>query len=241
MEQNFKIITVCAAVGSGHPIVTKSELNKVLELRQNQGNSDSNNDISQQVAKWLIKDDENILREPEIRIVACETVGEKSLHAIAYCDIFDKKKGQKKLPFFATGFASMEDALCHWAAVANSTTKPIFGQLFGSSNTKDDKYLEMKQLASDVVSHVNVLTENQRTVEWFTHCTFHLSATMAGLLFNSNSDNKTDGELLNQLSKSWFSQNRSTQAMVIGAKMRVRYYRHFRNSVTLGAYLKWDY
>jgi len=41
---------------------------------------------------------------------------------------------------------------------------------------------------------------------------------MSGLLFDSNYDNTTDGELLNQLSKSWFSQNRSTQAMVIGAK-----------------------
>jgi len=47
--------------------------------------------------------------------------------------------------------------------------------------------------------------------------TFHLSATMAGLLFNNN-DNKTDEEFLNQLSKSWFTQNCSTPAMVIGAK-----------------------
>jgi hypothetical protein len=68
-----------------------------------------------------------------------------------------------------------------------------------------------------------------------------MSATMAGLLFNSNYDNKTDGALLNQLSESWFSQNRSTPAMVIGAKMRARYYRHFQSSVTLGAHLKWDY
>jgi len=112
----------------------------------------------------------------------------------------------------------MEDALCHWAAVAKSTTKPIFGPLFESSNTKDDKYLDMQQLARDMISHVNVLTENQCTVEWFTLCTFHLSAAMAGLLFNSNYDNKTDGELFNQLSKSWFSWNCSTQAMVIGAK-----------------------
>jgi hypothetical protein len=37
MEQNFKIITVCASVGSGHPIVTESELNKFLEHQQNQG------------------------------------------------------------------------------------------------------------------------------------------------------------------------------------------------------------
>jgi len=112
----------------------------------------------------------------------------------------------------------MEDALCHWAAVAKSTTKPILGQLFGSSKRKDDKYLEMKQLAEGMVSHVNVLTENECTVEWFTLCTFHLSATMAGLLFNSNYDNKTDGVLLNQLSESWFGQNHSTPAMVIGAK-----------------------
>jgi hypothetical protein len=46
MEQNFKVITVCAAVGSGHPIVTESEVNKVMECRQNQGKYDSNDDIS---------------------------------------------------------------------------------------------------------------------------------------------------------------------------------------------------
>jgi hypothetical protein len=33
----------------------------------------------------------------------------------------------------------MEDALCNWAVVAKSTNKPIFGQLFGSSNKKDKK------------------------------------------------------------------------------------------------------
>jgi hypothetical protein len=54
----------------------------------------------------------------------------------------------------------MEDALSRWAAVAKFTTKPMFGKLFGSSNTKDDKYLEMQQLAKDAISHVNVLTEN---------------------------------------------------------------------------------
>jgi len=106
MEQNFKI-TVCAAVG-------------------NKGNYNSNDDISQKLAKWLIKDDENILRGPKIRIAACETVGGENLHAIAYRDIFDKKKSQKILRFFAAGFAGMEDALYHWAAVAKSTTKPIF-------------------------------------------------------------------------------------------------------------------
>jgi len=103
-----------------------NQINKVLERQQNQGNYDSNDDISQQLAKWSIKDDENILRGPKIRIAACETVGGKTLHAIAYRDIFDKKKGQKILRFFAAGFAGMEDALCHWAAVAKSTTKPIF-------------------------------------------------------------------------------------------------------------------
>jgi hypothetical protein len=61
----------------------------------------------------LIKDDESILRGPEIKIASCDTVGEKTLHAIVYLDIIDKKKGQKILRFFATGFAGMEDALSH--------------------------------------------------------------------------------------------------------------------------------
>jgi hypothetical protein len=161
-----------------------------------------------------MKDDENVLRGPEIRIAACDNVREKTLHAIAYYDIFDKKKSQKKKHFFATGFPSMDSTLCRWAAVAKSTTKPIFSPLFGPSNVKDDKYLEIKQLAEDMVSNVTVLTKSQHTVEWFTLCTFHLSATKSGLLFISNYDNKTDGELLNELSKSWFSRNHSTLAMV---------------------------
>jgi hypothetical protein len=37
----------------------------------------------------------------------------------------------------------------------------------------------------------------QCTVEWFMLCTFHLSATTAGVLFNSNYDNKTGAKLLN--------------------------------------------
>jgi hypothetical protein len=73
----------------------------------------------------LIKDDESILRGPEIKIASCNTVGEKTLHAIAYHDILDKKKGQKILRFFAAGFASMEDALCHWQQLQNVTPIPF--------------------------------------------------------------------------------------------------------------------
>jgi hypothetical protein len=47
MELNFKVIIVCAAVGSGHPILSVSELNKVLECTENQSNCDSNDDVSQ--------------------------------------------------------------------------------------------------------------------------------------------------------------------------------------------------
>ena len=38
-----------------------------------------------------MKDNDNVLRGPEIRIPVSESVGEKTLHAIAYHDIFDKK------------------------------------------------------------------------------------------------------------------------------------------------------
>jgi hypothetical protein len=78
-----------------------------------------------------MKDDENVLRGPEIRIAPCDNVGEKTLHE------------PEKMHFFATGFPSMDSTLCHWAAVAKSTTKPIFSPLFGPSNVKDDKYLEI--------------------------------------------------------------------------------------------------
>jgi hypothetical protein len=41
--------------------------------------------------------------------------GDATIHAIAYRDIFDKKKAQKVLCFFAAGFAGLEDAICDWA------------------------------------------------------------------------------------------------------------------------------
>jgi len=73
--------TVCASVGSGHPIFSKSELNKVLEHHQNQGNC-----APMMTAKnWSMKDDENVLRGPEIRIAPCDNVGEKTLHEPKKC------------------------------------------------------------------------------------------------------------------------------------------------------------
>jgi len=95
-----------------------------------------------------MKDKDNVLRGPEIRVAVCETVGEKTLHAISYHNIFDKK-GPKILRFFVAGFISMDSALCHWVAVAKSTTKPMFAPLFRPCNIKDNIYLEMKQLAED--------------------------------------------------------------------------------------------
>jgi len=41
---------------------------------------------------------------------------------------------------------------------------------------------------------------------------------MAGILFNSNYDNNTYEELLNQLAKAWFSQTYSTVTMITSAK-----------------------
>jgi hypothetical protein len=66
--------------------------------------------------------------------------------------------------------------------------------------------------------NVTVLTQAQRMVDWFTLRSFHLSATMAGILFNNTYDSKTNEDIINQLCKSWFSHSRSTAAMAIGAK-----------------------
>jgi hypothetical protein len=82
-----------------------------------------------------------LMSEPCVMSVTLSNSELGLVHFLSNRDIFDKKKGQKVLRFFAAGFAGMEDALCHWAAVAKCTTKPIFGQLFGSSNSKDEKFL----------------------------------------------------------------------------------------------------
>ncbi len=87
----------------------------------------------------------------------------------------------------------------------------------------------MKQHAEDaIVRNVNILTQGQRTADWFTLCAFHLSTTMAGLLFNSNYDNKPDEDIIKHLCKSWFSHTRSTTAMVIGAKNEAAVLNYFR-------------
>jgi len=62
------------------------------------------------------------------------------------------------------------------------------------------------------------LCMGQRTADWFTLRTFHLTATMASQVLGGSYDGKNDGEVLTALLKSWFNRSRSTTNMVIGTK-----------------------
>jgi hypothetical protein len=144
--------------------------------------------------------------------------GDATIHTIAYRDIFDKKKAQKVLFFFAAGFAGLEDAICNWAVTGKANQKLKFQTIFSPYKGDDEHLIKVKHYAEDALRNVTVLTKAQKTVDWFTLRSFHLSATMAGILFNNTYDNKTNEEIICQLCKSWFSHSRSTAAMVIGAK-----------------------
>jgi hypothetical protein len=40
LEKQFKVITVCAAVGSGHPYVSESDVKAYINRIQNESNKD---------------------------------------------------------------------------------------------------------------------------------------------------------------------------------------------------------
>jgi hypothetical protein len=111
-KKHYKVITVCAAAGSEHPIVPtsvvnayhkkllsqQSEENMVLQQDDDSEMIDSLSNISQ----WTIADNEDVLLGPEIKVAMDAEV--EQLYAIAYRDIFDKKIAQKILRFFIYGF-----------------------------------------------------------------------------------------------------------------------------------------
>jgi hypothetical protein len=124
--------------------------------------------------------------------------------------MFDKK-AQKVLHFFAAGFGGLENALSHWAVIGKANQRKQFPTIFCPYKGGDEHLKEVNQYVEDaIVENVNILTQGQRTADWFTLRAFHLSATVAGLVFNSNYDNKPDEDIIKQLCKSWFSHTRST-------------------------------
>jgi hypothetical protein len=126
LERQFKIITVCAAVGSGHPFVSQLDIKAHIDHQQKLGNSLQISNISEiieQLSSWTVYDKENILRGPEIKVATkvCTQV-----QAIAYRDIFDKKKAQKILRFFTAGFSGIENAVCHWEIIGKTNKAHSF-------------------------------------------------------------------------------------------------------------------
>jgi hypothetical protein len=68
----------------------------------------------------------------------------------------------------------------------------------------------VKQYADDAPMNVRVLTQAQRMADWFTLQSFHVSATMSGIVFNNTYGSKTDEDIINQLCKSWLSHSWNT-------------------------------
>jgi hypothetical protein len=114
---------------------------------------------------WTVYDEENVLRGPEIKVATKVCEGGTQVQAIAYHDIFDKKKAQKILWFFAAGFAGIENALCHWAIVGKNNKIHSFPTIFTPYNGTDEHLKEVKEYAEISLRDVNVLTQAQRTAD----------------------------------------------------------------------------
>jgi hypothetical protein len=107
-KKHYKVITVCAAAGSEHPIIPTSVVNayhKKIQSQQKDVDSGLQQDEDSQmieslsnINQWTIADNEDVLLGPEIKVAMDADVEE--LYAVAYRDIFDKKIAQKILRFF---------------------------------------------------------------------------------------------------------------------------------------------
>jgi hypothetical protein len=67
------------------------------------------------------------------------------VQAIAYRDIFDKTKAQKKLHFFAAGFTGIENALCHWAIIGKTNKGHSFTTIFTPYKGEDEHLKEVRE------------------------------------------------------------------------------------------------
>ena len=164
--------------------------------------------------QWTIPDDDNILLGPEQKVA--QYVEDNSLIAIAIRDIFDKKVAQKVIRFFMYGFPEEYLTMVNnWLVIPKVGLQSSLNKLFMSA-TPDDTTKLVEEILEQ---HCYALTSSQRTADWFTLRTFHLTATMASkLLPDSITSTTTSVELMSSLIKSWFNRNRSTEPMVIGSK-----------------------
>jgi hypothetical protein len=135
------------------------------------------------LSSWTVYDEENILGGPEIKVATKVCEDGTQVQAMAYHDIFNKKKAQKILNFFAADFAGIENALCHWAIIGKTNKGHSFTTIFIPYDGKDKHLKEVKKYAEFSFQDVNVLTQAQRTADWFTLRAFHLSATMISILY----------------------------------------------------------
>ncbi len=222
-KKHYKVITVCAAAGSEHPIIPTIAVNAYhKKLISQQKDEDVGVELDEDspmieslsnVTQWTIADNEDVLLGPEIKVAMDSEVEE--LYAIAYRDIFDKKIAQKILCFFINGFPNTSAILNRWTVVpkvVKSACDPLF-----VDDIKEDKLEDAELIEKHLITKCTILTTAQRSCEWFTLRTFHLTATMAGKLFTS-ATNFTPTEVMEKLMASWFSRTRSTTPMVIGSK-----------------------
>ena len=168
--------------------------------------------------EWTIEDNPDVLLGPEIQVAVDENSGRNKLYAVAYRDIFDKKISQKILRFFISGFPDINDFLSHWCVVPKASKEFQFTSLFAEDVPDEKKSEDHVWVEKYLQNYCIILTASQCTAEWFLLRSFHLTATMAGRLFNSGYQDHTDGEIFEALTKSWFSRSRSTSPMVIGSK-----------------------
>ncbi len=113
------------------------------------------------VQAWTMPDDSNVLLGTEQKIAQC--IEDNALMAVAIRDIFDKKAAQK--------------ILRKWLSIPKVKMSPKFSQLY---HGKQDSTKEAVEQCLEM--HSIQLTAKQRTAEWFTLHSFHLTATMASKL-----------------------------------------------------------
>ncbi len=139
------------------------------------------------LCQWTISDDPTVLLGPEQMLAS--NIEDSNSVAVAIRDIFDKKIAQKIIRFFIYGFP--EDCMPmvnKWLAILK-VCRPRFSRLFlGNDPDEVTKFAEDK-----IEPFCQVLTTTQRTADWFTLRTFHLTATMASkiLSMQSNEDDST--------------------------------------------------
>ena len=101
-EKKYNISTIATTVGSGHPFLTKKELDKFMEDCKSRVDSSTEMEEKWKLYQYWIGDANEIFRS-RTRIAKNKINDNQTVYTFTMNELFDPSSDEKLLKFFSTG------------------------------------------------------------------------------------------------------------------------------------------